>query len=48
MEDQHDDVRTEFIAEVLVKDSVVRDITPCTRLKVNRHFEGICRLHLQV
>jgi hypothetical protein len=27
--------------------AVFWDITPCSRLKVNRRFGGACRLHLQ-
>jgi hypothetical protein len=29
-----------------MKNSVFWDINPCSPLKVNRHFEGLCRLHL--
>jgi hypothetical protein len=31
---------------VVVKSSIFWDITPCSRLKVNRRFGGTCRLHL--
>jgi hypothetical protein len=30
-----------------MKSSVFWDITPYSPLKIKRHFEGICRLHLQ-
>jgi hypothetical protein len=29
-----------------MKNSIFRDITPCSPLKVNRRFGGTCRLHL--
>jgi hypothetical protein len=29
------------------KSSIFWDITPCSPLRVNRRFRGICRLHLQ-
>jgi hypothetical protein len=37
----------EILTAVVMKGSVLWDITPCTPLKVNRRFEGTCRLHLQ-
>jgi hypothetical protein len=30
-----------------LKISIFWDVTPCSPLKVNRHFGGTCRLHLQ-
>jgi hypothetical protein len=36
-----------FTAKFCMKISVLYDITPCSRLKVNRRFEANCRLHLQ-
>jgi hypothetical protein len=32
---------------VFSKGFIFWDITPCSPTKINRHFEGICRLHLQ-
>jgi hypothetical protein len=32
---------------VVMKSSVFWDITPCSRLKVNRRFGETCRLHIQ-
>jgi hypothetical protein len=29
------------------KSSIFWDLTPCSPLNVNRHFGGICRLHLK-
>jgi hypothetical protein len=37
----------ERVGAVVVKSSVVWDITPCSALNVNRRFGGTCRLHLQ-
>jgi hypothetical protein len=37
----------EVLAAVDTKKPAFWDITPCTPLKVNRRFGGICRLHLQ-
>jgi hypothetical protein len=37
----------EVLAAVGMKNSAFWDITPCTPLKVNRRFGGICCLHLQ-
>jgi hypothetical protein len=31
----------------ILKSSILRDITPRSRLKVNRRYSGTCRLHLQ-
>jgi hypothetical protein len=31
-----------------IKSSIFWDITPCSQLKTNRRFGGICRLHFQV
>jgi hypothetical protein len=39
--------RFEVLTAVVKKSSVFWDITPCSPLKVNRPFEGTCRLHLQ-
>jgi hypothetical protein len=32
----------------MLKRSIIWKITPYSPLKINRHFEGTCRLHLQV
>jgi hypothetical protein len=40
-------VGSEFLTAVVTESSVVWDITPCSSLKVNQHFGGTCRLHLQ-
>jgi hypothetical protein len=37
----------EVLTEVVMKNSSFWDITPCSLLKVNRCFRGVCRLHLQ-
>jgi hypothetical protein len=37
----------EFLTAVGMKSSIFWDITPCNPMKVNRRFEGTCRLHLQ-
>jgi hypothetical protein len=37
----------EVLTAVAVKSSVIWAITPCSPLKVNRHFGGTCRLHHQ-
>jgi hypothetical protein len=37
----------EIFAAVVMKSAVLRDITPCSPLKVNRRFGGTYRLHLQ-
>jgi hypothetical protein len=37
----------EVLTAVVMKSSVFRDVIPCSSLKVNRHFRGTCRLHLQ-
>jgi hypothetical protein len=33
--------------QISVKSSVFLDITPCSPLRINQRFGGICRLHLQ-
>jgi hypothetical protein len=40
-------LRFEVFTEVVMKRSIFCNITPCSPLKVNRHFGGICRLRLQ-
>jgi hypothetical protein len=40
-------VESEVLAVVVMKSSVFWDMTPCSPLKVNRCFGGICRLNLQ-
>jgi hypothetical protein len=42
-----ENVGFEVITAVVIKSSSFWDITPCSPLKVNRHFGGTCRLHLQ-
>jgi hypothetical protein len=37
----------EVLTAVVTKSSVFWDITPSIPLKLNRHFGGTCRLHLQ-
>jgi hypothetical protein len=37
----------EVLTAVLMKSTIFWDITPCSPLKDNRHFEGTCRLYLQ-
>jgi hypothetical protein len=37
----------EVLTAVVMKSSVLCARTPCSPLKVNRHFGGTCRLHLQ-
>jgi hypothetical protein len=36
-----------ILFEVITKGSIFWNITQCSLLKVNQHFEGRCRLHLQ-
>jgi hypothetical protein len=36
-----------FTVKILTNNSVLWDITPSRPWKVNRHFGGTCRLHLQ-
>jgi hypothetical protein len=43
----HHYVGFEVLTAVVMKSSVFWDITPCSPLKVNRHFGGTYRLHLQ-
>jgi hypothetical protein len=40
-------VEFEVLTAVVMKSSIFWDTTPCSPLKVNRHFGGIVRLHLQ-
>jgi hypothetical protein len=37
----------EVLTAVVMKGSIFWDITPCSSLKVNRHFGRTYRLHLQ-
>jgi hypothetical protein len=37
----------EVLTSMVMKSSVLGDITQCIPLKVNWHFRGTCRLHLQ-
>jgi hypothetical protein len=37
----------DVLATVIMKISAFFDTTPCSPLKINRHFEGTCRLHCQ-
>jgi hypothetical protein len=37
----------EFLTAVVMKSSVIWDITPCSPSKGNRYCGGTCRLHLQ-
>jgi hypothetical protein len=39
--------RFEILREVVMKSSMFLDIMLCSPLKVNQHFRGTCRLHLQ-
>jgi hypothetical protein len=32
---------------VVMKSSVFQDITPCSPLRVDQHFRGICHIHFQ-
>jgi hypothetical protein len=38
---------TELLTTVVMKSSIRLDIMLCNALKVNQHFGGVCRLHLQ-
>jgi hypothetical protein len=40
-------VRVDCLTAVVMNSTIFWDITPCSTLKVNRHFGGIYRLHLQ-
>jgi hypothetical protein len=40
-------VGLEVLTAVVMKSSIFWDIKPCSLLKFNRHFRGICSLHLQ-
>jgi hypothetical protein len=40
-------LRFEILTVVVMKSTVFWDITPCSPLKVNRHFGGKYRLHIQ-
>jgi hypothetical protein len=40
-------VGTEVLTAVVMKSSILWDITPCSPLKIKWCFGGICRLHLQ-
>jgi hypothetical protein len=37
----------EALTALVMKSTIFWDITLCGPLKVNQHFEGTCRLHLQ-
>jgi hypothetical protein len=37
----------EILAAVVIKSSIFWDITPCSLLKANRSFRGLCRHHIQ-
>jgi hypothetical protein len=37
----------EVLIAVIMKSTIFWDITPCSKLKVNQHFRGTYRLHLQ-
>jgi hypothetical protein len=41
-------VVSEVLTAMVMKSSIFWDITPCSPLKINRSFEGKCRLHLQI
>jgi hypothetical protein len=43
----YNNVRFEMITTVLMKGSILWDITPCSLLKVNQCFRGTCCLHFQ-
>jgi hypothetical protein len=40
-------IQCEVFIAVAMKSSIFWDITPCSPKEVNRHFEGIYRLHVQ-
>jgi hypothetical protein len=40
-------VELEILTAVVMKSTIFWDITPCSPLKVNQHFGGTYRLHLQ-
>jgi hypothetical protein len=40
-------VGTEVLTPVVMKSTILWDITPCSPLEVNRRFGGTYRLHLQ-
>jgi hypothetical protein len=40
-------VGLEVLTEAIMKSTILWNITPYSPLKVDRHFEGICRLYLQ-
>jgi hypothetical protein len=40
-------VGVEVVTSVVMKSSNFLDITPCSPVKVNKHFGGICRFYLQ-
>jgi hypothetical protein len=37
----------EFLTEVVMKSSILWDITLCSPLKINRRFGGTCHFHFQ-
>jgi hypothetical protein len=41
------DIGIEVLTAVVVESTIYWDIMPCGPLKVNRHLEGTCHLHLQ-
>jgi hypothetical protein len=43
----HDFVGFDVLNDVVIKKYIFWDITPCSPLKVNLRFGGVCRLHLQ-
>jgi hypothetical protein len=40
-------VGSEVLTAVVMRSSIFWHITPCSPLKINRRFEGICVFHLQ-
>jgi hypothetical protein len=45
--DKISEIRFEILTPVVIKIFIFCNITPCSLLKVNLRFGGICRLHLQ-
>jgi hypothetical protein len=41
------DVEFEILTAVVMKSSIFWDITPCSPLKVNRHFGRTCRIYFK-
>jgi hypothetical protein len=42
----HPIIEFEVLTAVVMKNSIFWDTTPCSPLKVNRHFGGTCGLHV--